>query len=239
MIEALSNICWAEGLKLRRSRALLMSIVATAMVPLAAAILALRGAWPAYLIMMEGASAIGGLIIYSLLMIWIFGREHTDHTSKELLTMPVPREMLAAGKILVASLWCLLLQCGSFVLGLALGACLGLPSWSLEAFQFCMVRISVIGVLSICLSIPFGFVANLSRGTMAAVGALFLVLFFASIMIFLGWGAYFPWAIPTLYSGSIMAPGALPGGFGFALVILTGIGGCLGSMAWLHWADQR
>ena len=239
MIEALSNICWAEGLKLRRSRAPKMSLVAMAMVPFAAAILALRGNWSAYLVMLEGASAVGGLICFSLLMIWIFGREHADHTSKELLTLPVPRELLAAGKILVASLWCLILLGGMLVLGLALGACLGLPNWSMEAFHSCIARIFQIGGLSICLAIPFGFVANLSRGTMAAVGALFLVLFFAAVLIFLGWGAYFPWAVPTLYSGAITVSGALPGSLSLSSVLLTGVGGCLSSMAWLHWADQR
>jgi len=257
MFEDLIHVSWAECLKLRRSRAPVMTGLAAAMAPVATALLMLASSdparagsanfitlesqislvqadWPRYLIALSASSAVAGLSVFSLLMIWIFGREHADQTSKELLTMPIPRELFALGKILVASLWCLVLQLGMLALGLALGASLGLPSWSWALLLPCLLKFLSVFVLVLCVATPFGFIANLSRGTMAAVGLLFLSLFFALIMNALGWGAYFPWSIPAL-SGA----GASLGTLSYGLVFATGLASVLGHMIWWRRADQH
>ena len=257
MINDLINVCWGECLKLKRSRALLMSAVAYAMVPLAVALLMLAGTepgrgnfyhlttldsqlslvhadWRSYFDALAGASALGGLIVFSLFMIWIFGREHADHTSKELLTMPVPREALALGKTLVAALWCLILQSGMLLIAVVLGALLKFPAWSLGVLLVGLAKIFAVSGMTFLLAIPFGLVANLSRGTMAAVGVLFMSLFFSILFAALGWAAYFPWAIPALSSS-----GANLGYISFGLVFLTGLAGILGHMAWWRFADQH
>lgn len=242
MMNSLANVCWAECLKLRRSRAPWMTSLAYAMAPFASALLLLstsRTGWPLYLTFIAGATAIAGLIVFSLLLIWIFGREHADHTSKELLTLPVPREVLVAGKILVSAAWCLLLQAGMVVLALLLGAALRLPFWSPDMLPSAIAKIFGVAALTFCLALPFGFVANLSRGTMGAVGVLFLGLFFAAIMAALGWQAYFPWSIPANFSGALGTPPAQLGWLSLALVFFTGVAGAAGSMIWWRRADQR
>jgi ABC-2 type transport system permease protein len=257
MINALMDVCWGECLKLRRSRALLMSAAAYAMAPVTVALLMLAGNdpgrgsfyhlttldaqmvrmhadWQNYFSALAGASAIGGLILFSLFMIWIFGREHADRTSKELLTLPVPREALALGKILVAALWCLLLQCGMIAAAILLGSILELPGWSWGTLGAGLAKIFTVSGLAFLLAIPFGLVANLSRGTMAAVGVLFISLFFSLMMMALGWGAYFFWSIPALLSAA-----STVGGLSVCLVLLTGLAGILGHMAWWRFADQH
>ncbi len=262
MMPSLWNVCWAESLKLRRSRAPLMSVAAYAMVPLAAAILLLAGNeampgglsarlslesqislvhadWPGYFSVLASAGAVGGLAVFGLFMIWIFGREHADRTSKELLTLPIAREALVAGKILVAALWCALLQLGMLAAALLIGALLKLPLSSGEALREGLgLNLRVAG-LTFCLVLPFGLLANLSRGMMAAVGALFLSLFFALIFTALGWGAYFPWAIPALYAGAGGELAGVMGALSFCLVIFTGLAGAACNMIWWRWADQR
>jgi ABC-2 type transport system permease protein len=261
MFKSMINVCWAESLKLRRSQAPIMTVLAYAMAPVAALLILLSGDpgrsnfyrfssvaaqiemvhadWPSYFGMLADATAIGGLIVFGLFIIWIFGREHSDRTSKELLTLPISREVLVLGKIKVAALWCLILQCGMLSLGLLLGACVGLPLWSSEALQSGLCKIFCVTGLTFFLAIPFALIANLGRGTMAAVGALFMCVFFALIFAALGWGPYFPWAIPSLYSGVAGVSASGLGSGSFYLVFLTGLVGLLGTMAWWRWADQR
>ena len=63
MIDSLMNVCWAEGLKFRRSRAPIMTILASAMIPVAAAILMIASGqaitWPRYFGLLEEATAVG------------------------------------------------------------------------------------------------------------------------------------------------------------------------------------
>lgn len=60
----------------------------------------------------------------------------------------------------------------------------------------------------------------------------------AQIIAALGWGAYFPWSIPALYSGvagpSIQDLSAVC----YLLVVLAGLSGLVGSFAWWQFADQ-
>jgi ABC-2 type transport system permease protein len=260
MINSLNDLCWAETLKFRRSRAPIMSLVAVAMPPLAAALLLLAakdpsqaalyawvtlhaqitelGAdWPGYFRLLEITSSVGGLITFSLLMIWIFGREHADKTAKELLTLPIPRELVAASKILVAAPWCLFLQCVMAALGIFIGSCLGIPGFSKDLLVSGLARMVLIAGMTFGLALPFGFLANSGRGTMAAVGALFLVLFFATLMSVLGLGKFFPWSIPEIYAACSSDPTRL-GPFSYVLVLMTGLAGALASMAWWRWAEQ-
>ena len=47
--------------------------------------------WPAYLSVYGEVIGAGGLILFILVLTWIFGREFSDGTVKDLLAVPVPR----------------------------------------------------------------------------------------------------------------------------------------------------
>ena len=50
--------------------------------------------WPAYFGFLSQAVAAGGLILFSIITTWVFGREFSDHTVKELLALPTSRETI-------------------------------------------------------------------------------------------------------------------------------------------------
>src|SRR5262249_23504329 len=70
---------------------------------------AARGDWPTYFGLLAQAMAVGGAILCSLIVIWLFGREYSDHTAKDLLALPTPRTTLVLAKLLVATFWCVVL----------------------------------------------------------------------------------------------------------------------------------
>ncbi|WP_039838516.1 ABC transporter permease, partial [Paenibacillus sonchi] len=56
---------------------------------------------------------------------WVFGREFSDRTIKDLLAKPISRAKIVLSKFLVILAWCLLLSIYMFAVGLAVGALLG------------------------------------------------------------------------------------------------------------------
>src|SRR5262245_48736001 len=60
----------------------------------------------------------------------------------------------------------------------------------------------------------------------------------AQIVAALGWGAWFPWSVPALFSGLAGPRAAQVGLQSYVLVALTCAAGLVGTVAWWHSADQ-
>lgn len=138
---------WAELLKVRRSRLPWISALAFTVAtlvcglfmfilqdPQRAQALGLLGAkaqlsgatadWTGYLALLAQAVAVGGLLIYGVIAIWLFGREFSDHTAKDLLALPTSRSAIVGAKFIIAGLWSVLLAVQVCGLGLLIGALL-------------------------------------------------------------------------------------------------------------------
>jgi ABC-2 type transport system permease protein len=252
---------WAEVVKVRRSRLPWLTVLAFTVVagvgglfmfiladPARARSLGLLGTkaqtlngtadWPTYLGFLAQAVAVGGTMVFGIVVIWLFGREYSDHTAKDLLALPTARTAIVAAKFVVAGVWCLLLSVQVYVLGLAIGAGLGLPGWSTGTARHGLVVILLTAVMTVALVTPLGLAASAGRGYLAAVGVLFGVVFSAQIVAVLGYGGYFPWSVPALYSGLAGPDKPLPGPVGYVLVGVVGIAGTVGTGYWWRTADQ-
>src|SRR5512132_3981595 len=132
---------WAETLKIRRSKVPLFTAIGFSFAPLmggffmiilkdpeAARSMGLISAkaqltagtaeWSTLFGLLAQATAIAGAIVFAIFTIWIFGREFSDHTVKELLALPTPREAIVAAKLILVTVWTLVLTFLSFGLGL-------------------------------------------------------------------------------------------------------------------------
>jgi ABC-2 type transport system permease protein len=252
---------WAELVKLRRSRLPWLSMLAFTIAagvgglfmfiladPERARTLGLLGAkaqlagadadWPTFLGFLAQTVAVGGTLIFGLIMIWVFGREFSDHTVKDLLALPVARTTVVAAKFMVTGFWCLLLAGYTYLLGLGIGAVLGLPGWSARTAAHALGVLAATAAMTVLLVTPFGLAASVGRGYLAAVGVMFATVFTAQIIAVLGYGPYFPWSVPALYSGTAGAGQPRPGLPGVLLVIAVGISGVAATALWWRNADQ-
>ncbi|GIH97536.1 ABC transporter permease [Planobispora siamensis] len=253
---------WAELLKLRRSRLPWLSVlaftVAAAVCGLFMFILAdpqrarafgligdkaqLSGAeadWPGYLALLAQAVGVGGLLIYGLIAIWLFGREFSDRTAKDLLALPTSRTAVVTAKFAVAAAWSVLLALWTVLLALLIGAFLHLPGASAPTLATGIVRILLVAVMACALTTPFALAASVGRGYLAAVGVMFAVVFCTQVIAALGYGAYFPWSVPGLYAGIAGADQDPPGILGYLPVAAVGITGVLATAAWWQRADHN
>jgi ABC-2 type transport system permease protein len=258
MAEAL----WTELMKVRRSRLPLVSVLAFVvaagvgglfMFILAdqrrARALGLLGAkaqlaggsadWPTYFAFLAQAVAVGGTMIYGLIVVWIFGREFSDHTIKDLLALPTSRTAVVAAKFTVTGGWCVLLAGQTYVLGLAIGAGLRLPGWSAHTALHGLTVLLLTAAMTVALIAPFALAASIGRGYLSAVGTIFAAVFVAQVVALLGYGQYFPWSVPALYSGLAGPDRPAPGPVGYLLVVAVGVAGISATVAWWRTADQH
>jgi ABC-2 type transport system permease protein len=194
--------------------------------------------WPAYFGFLAQAVAVGGTGVYGLIVVWIFGREFSDHTVKDLLALPTSRSAMVAAKFVVTGVWCVLLAVYVYVLGLAIGAVLGLPRWSAQTAGHGLTVLLATAAMTVLLIAPFALAASVGRGYLAAVGVMFATVFTAQIIATLGYGQYFPWSVPALYSGIAGAGKPTTGPLGYLLVFAVGVAGIAATVAWWRDADQ-
>jgi ABC-2 type transport system permease protein len=80
--------------------------------------------------------------------------------------------------------------------------------------------------------------ASVGRGYLAEVAAMIAAVFAAQVIALLGYGQYFPWSVPALYTRLAGPDHDPPGTLGFVLVALVGIAGIAATAAWWRQADH-
>ncbi|MEU4248411.1 ABC transporter permease [Amycolatopsis sp. NPDC026612] len=203
-----------------------------------AALTASTADWTAYFALLGQIVAVGGAVLFGLVVVWIFGREFSQDTAKDLLALPTARTTIVGAKFTVAAGWSLLLAGYLFLLGLLIGTLIGLPGWSAAVALTGLAKLLVTAVLTILLVTPFALAASAGRGYLPGVAAMIAAVFLAQVIALLGYGRYFPWSVPALYSGIAGPASDPPGPFGFGLVVLVGVAGIAATAAWWRHADH-
>ncbi len=261
MLAELGAALWAETLKARRARMPLLTLAGFSLAPLMGALFmkilldptwaahfgalttkaqfsAAHGDWPTYFGLLSQALAVGGSVVFNLVVIWLFGREYSDHTAKDLLALPIPRAAIVTAKLLLATIWCAILALWIYLLGLALGALLSLPGWTTDGWLHATAIYAATAGLTIALTLPLAWAASAGRGYLPAIGVMVLLIFLAQILSALGLGPWFPWAAPALLSG-VAGPEAQQLGMGAYLLVVAAVaGGITGAIVWWRAADQ-
>ncbi|MFA5972947.1 MAG: ABC transporter permease [Lentimicrobiaceae bacterium] len=252
-----------ELLKLRRSKILWITILLFAFIPLMmclmffvqkhpeiAAKLGLIGTkasmlrlgkadWSAYLGFLTQAMAGIGLMGFGFVTSWVFGREYSDRTIKDILALPVKRSYIVISKLIVIAIWCILLILVFFISGIALGRLINISGWSGEIIVEYTKTYWITSLLTLLLCTPVAFFASYSRGYLLPMGFVILTLLMANFTGLVGLGPYFPWAIPGLYSAPAGTEGLQLSIASYTILFATSILGFAGTLAWWRFADQK
>ncbi len=196
--------------------------------------------WPAYFLLLYQIIAILGLIGFGFVAGWIFGREYSDRTIKDMLALPVSRSQIVMAKFVIMLIWSFLLAIVFFILGLVTGLLVKIDNWSgVFAFNAFFIYMGT-AALTILISTPVALFASWGRGYLLPIGYIMLSMIITQLVIsgFPGLGPYFPWAIPALYSGAA-GPGSSHLGIASYIILgLTSILGLTGTLSWWRYADQ-
>ncbi len=222
-----ANVLGTEFLKLRRSKVPLVSLVAyTFMVAIAgffmwmmknpgmAESLGLIGQkarfafggqsvdWPTFLTFIVEMGGIGGLIMCSVIVTYVFGREYTEGTAKNLLALAIPRSRFVFAKIIVSAAWFAALTLWIIAETFAAGSILGLSGLTETLFFSATAKLLILALMSLCCAVLVAWIAVETRGYFAPLGFSIFTLVLATVFGRTGWGPWVPWSIVGLYSGA-------------------------------------
>ena len=260
-MNAFLSAFWAETLKARRSKVSLLTAAGFLILPLvgglfmiilkdperarAMGLISVKAQltagvadWPTFFGILAQGTAVGGAILFSMITAWVFGREFSDHTAKELLALPTPRGVIVGAKFVLTALWMLGLTLLIFVIGLGIGTAVDIPGWSLELEWTSFWSLIAIALLTFMLMPFVALFASAGRGYLPPLGWAFFMLALAQIAAVLGWGDWFPWSVPALLSGMAGPRAEQIGMHSYVLVGLAFIVGIAATFAWWQRADQ-
>jgi ABC-type transport system involved in multi-copper enzyme maturation permease subunit len=204
-----------------------------------ATLMSFEANWVSYFGLLSQAVGVGGVLIFGFVASWLFGREYSDGTAKDLLALPVSRSKIINAKFIYYVIWCVALVLSNLLLGLLIGIVLQLPGWSPFVFANSMTIYFVTTILIILLNTPIAFFAIAGKGFMTPLGFVAILLVMAQIIGALGLGNYFPWAVPGIYSGSGGADMKSDLNYlSFLIIIITSIIGYSSTILWWKFSDQ-
>lgn len=260
-MKPLQAALWTEALKMLRSKVPLLTAIGFLIGPLAggffmivlkdpeaarsmglistkAQITAGTADWPAYFNLLSQFVAAGGAILFAIVTSWVFGREFSDHTVKEILALPTPRETIVSAKFIVIVVWALAATLLFIGVGLLVGRLVVIPGWSTELLNSKLADILGCAALTLGL-LPFvALLASIGRGYLPPFGWIILTAFLAQLSGITGWGDWFPWAIPALFSGAAGPRSNWLGIHSYVILILACLVGLAATYWWWRNADQ-
>ena len=257
-MDSLSDMIWIESRKAIRSRMPLWTALGCMFLPLGIAFLIFVARnpeisqqlglvsakanlmayaatdWPTYLGLFGQLIAAAGLLLFCLVISWVFGREFTDGTLKDMLAVPVQRSSILLAKFIVMAVWSVGLTIVILIAGLVTGALINLPGDSFDVILHGSVVVMVTACLAIVVVMPFAFLASVGRGYLLPIAGAILTMMMANIVALIGWGEYFPWGVPGLHAmgKSPLAP------VSYWIVVSTGLAGMIATYLWWKYADQ-
>jgi ABC-2 type transport system permease protein len=195
--------------------------------------------WPTFLGLLTQAISIGGLLVFGFVTSWIFGREYSDRTIKDLLALPISRSVIVLSKFIVVLLWCLLLAMLVFALGLVVGNAVVIPGWSPDLVSQGFSIFITCTLLTIMLSTPVAIFASVGRGYLSPLSFVVFTLVLAQIVAATGYGQFFPWSIPALASGVAGNNSAILENYSIVIVLITSGVGLISTAFWWRHADHN
>lgn len=257
----LSAALTAELMKLRRSRVPLITLVFFLFIPMMmglmlfianhpdlAAKLGLVGAKASlfgtsdcagYFAVLNQSVAGLGFLGFGFVSAWVFGREYTDRTLKDILALPVSRSSIVTAKFLVIFCWCTLLTVVFFLMALAAGGLFGMGSCPADVLTHAAGKYFATAFLTLILTTPVAFLAGYGRGIVAPIGFVIITLILAQFVAIIGLGPYFPWSIPGAFTAPPETAGLSIAPVSYVILFLTGLAGFWGTLAWWRRADHK
>lgn len=254
------TVLQTEGLKIRKSKVIWLTALAFTIAPImggffmfvlkdpelaensgligAKAQITGEANWPAYIGLYGQVIAVGGLLIFGFVISWIFGREYVDKTAKDLLALPYSRSVIVLAKFVAACVTNILLCIYIVALGFLFGWLIGLPGWSVGVLSDGLYTVLIAMLLTIALSTPVAFFASYGGGYMAPLGFVVFTLVLSQIIAAAGFGEYFPWSVPALYSGVVTEEYVLDWN-SISVVLITSLLGLAGTFYCWLFMDQH
>jgi ABC-2 type transport system permease protein len=154
------------------------------------------------------------------------------------MALPTSREKIVTAKLMIISAWVFMTILWIYLIGLIVGSLVDIPGWTNGLAWASFRDVLITAGMTLLLMTPVAFIASMGRGNLPPLGWAVLTIFFSQIIAATGWGDWFPWSVPALFSGVVGPRGEQLGPHSYILVILAGMIGFVGTFWWWRNADQ-
>ena len=215
-----------EFLKLKRSNIFLLSLMGAVLPPLLMFI--------AVFAFDEGStfdmlftnvnmymSALFAIMLFSIMISYLFGREYNEHTLKTMLTIPISRGKFLASKYVMFLVWILILTVVTSLSALVFGFIAGLEGFTLKLFMDSFAQLLFANILLFLTFSPFVFLSLfITNMVPAMVGGAGLTL--VNMLIYgQTWAPYVPWVCPYLIASGEIAEYATSPTVSYGVILVT------------------
>jgi ABC-2 type transport system permease protein len=178
------------------------------------------------------------LIVYGIIISWVFGREYSNHTIKDLLALPISRVSIVISKFITTVIWCTLLFLIAFLSAILIGHIIYLNDWSINLMFSSLLILFNSALMAILLTTFVAFIASCTKGYLAPIGFIVLVLVLGNLIAGLGYIQFYPWGIPMLYASKELV-GEHIGVISIILPFVIGLIGFVATYIWWRYVDQN
>lgn len=235
----LRNLIYSELLKLKGSRMKLISIIAVLSTPAMIFIEALQSHYehPERVVKLEDmydnsllyVMILTNMMIYVAITAYLFSREYTEKTLKNILPIPVSRNKFVLGKFLILFLWIIELTLITWIAMSVLASLyhflFGISEFYGYVFVSWLIKYLLSGVLMFLTITPFAYIAEKTKGIVAPVIAGSVIVMGSAALSNQDLGALYPWTgAYFLIKGRIESTGFSPILTGIIIAVLIAVG---------------
>lgn len=150
-------------------------------------------------------SAMFAVLIFTIIISYLFGREYNEHTLKTMLTIPVSRTKFLISKYVMFLVWIVILTVVTSMSTVAFGFAAGLEGFSINLVVNSFAQLLYANVLLFLTFSPFVFVSLfITNMVPAMVGGAGLAL--VNLMVYgQNWAPFVPWVSPYLIASGEIA----------------------------------
>lgn len=192
---------------------------------------------PAYLSTLTIVFGVGGMLLLPFVVAYLFGREYTEGTAKNMLALPVGRHWFVAAKLVVAAVWWFALVVVVLAESMLVGLALGLPGFSPGLALSSAGNALLAAAISFLLVPVVAWVTVVGRGYMGPIAFAIAGMALGNLFGKTGWAEFFPWSIVPLMIGMVGSPQTLPAA-SYVVLVLTFVAGTAATIATLRLADN-
>ena len=166
-------------------------------------------------------SAMFAVLIFTIIISYLFGREYNEHTLKTMLTIPVSRTKFLISKYVMFLVWIVILTIVTSISTLAFGFAAVLEGFSINLAANSFAQLLYANVLLFLTFSPFVFVSLfITNMVPAMVGGAGLAL--VNLMVYgQNWAPFVPWTCPYLIASGEIAEYSASIAVSYGIILAT------------------
>jgi bacitracin transport system permease protein len=243
----LANLLYTEFLKLKRSKMFILSVIGSAVAPLmvaAAMYIQMKTELPT--IIAEFDVLFLNTSIYAILLIspplngvitaYLYSREYTEDTLKNLLTIPVSRVGLLLSKWVLLFFWIMLLTLETWVLALLFGTLGQFTGLSEAMVSQTLSQFAMAGMLSFLLTTPIVLITLVFKNFVPSIIVTIAITLVNVMLATSEHRGLFPWVAALDIANGTLDP-KYPPEVSYIGIAVTCLLGWIASIAYFNKAD--